>query len=154
MTAIIASAAAGTLPDIAKPLPHVGPQIQPGLPGGTIPTVCRPDPAVTSITVTKTATPGQVQVSYVITNMGTQWRSGANQQNVTLQIHNNNTNRTVTDTKLLPATAATGAVMFSFAVLPPAGALDDTEFGSWIDLRIVYDPDITLDSNPCNDDVN
>ena len=116
---------------------------------------CRPDPAITSVTLTKGSHPLDVQISYTIANLApTLWHSGPNQQNVTLTAHNANTNHSFTDTRLLPADAPGHAVMLTFTTPMINNAFDNFEFGGFLDVRIGYDPDILLDSNLCNDDAN
>jgi hypothetical protein len=154
IAALSISANAQLDPKFQKRLPHVGQ----GIPLGHEPMlkpVCHPDPAITGVMLTKGSAPLQVQISYTITNVASSaWHSGTNQQNVTLTAHNANTNHTFTDTRPLPGDAAGGAQMLNFTTPMIDGAFDNFEFGGFLDLRISYDPDILLDSNPCNNDAN
>lgn len=129
------------------------------LPEGTalkLPAPCIVDPAVDSITLTKTKTPGSIIVKYVVKNKGSSaWASGANQQNVSLIVKNGNTGRTTfSGVRPLPGSAAAGAQMLSFTTPIINNAIDTFEFSGSVDVQISYDPDILLDAKKCNDDAN
>lgn len=129
------------------------------LPEGTtlkVPAPCVVDPAIESITLTKTKTPGNITVKYVIKNKGTSaWSSGSNQQNVSLIVKNGNTGRTTySGVRPLPGSAAVGAQMLSFTTPLIVNAIDTFEFSGSVDVQIGYDPDILIDAKKCNDDAN
>lgn len=130
---------------------QIGPQLPPGVqPHVNLQTTCNVDPSITNVYLTRTsATSRSVRVWATIVNVGRDaWRSGANQQNINIVVYNERGGAERV-TQLLPGAAAAGASMLtpttSFIALGPL---------STVDVRIVYDPDILLDSNICNDDAN
>lgn len=159
MTAAAAAFTVAALADVPAAPVKIDPVGKTKLPDGTamkLPAPCVVDPAIESITLTKTKTPGAIKVGYVIKNKGTSaWSSGSGQQNVTLTVKNGNTGRiTHTSTKPLPTSAAAGARMLSFTTPIINNALDTFEFSGSVDLQIAYDPDIAIDGRKCNDDAN
>ncbi len=131
------------------PTPRFTPKVLPTL------KTCRVDPAIASVTLTKGTRARQVQIAYRVVNRGsTAWVSGANQQNVNLTAHNANTNSYYRNTQRLTGNAAAGATMLSWTSPFIDNAFDDFEFAGDLTVQIGYDPDILLDSNTCNDDVN
>jgi len=133
-----------------QPAPRAGLQ-----PPRTPALVCHPDPAITSVTLTKGKYPLGVTVSYPVTHVAlTPWHSAPNQQNLTLTAHNANTNQTYANIQRVPADMPARSVMLEFTTPMIKDAFDNFEFGGYLDLRIGYDPDILLDSNPRNDDSN
>lgn len=135
-----------------KPILRTSPT---GLPTPITP-ACHVDPAITSVTLTKSGgIKEKIIVAFEVTNLGrSAWRSGANQQNVTLTVRNGNTGRTYTVTRPLPASAAPGARMLTFTSPVIPNAFDTFEFSGTVDIQIAYDPDIAIDGNRCNDDAN
>lgn len=127
-------------------------------PGSTLPTAvlyCTVDPSIVSVTLTKGARRGQVQISYTIANAGSSaWRSGANQQLVHLRAVNANTGGTFVLDRTLTGTAAAGATMARVTTPMINNAFDDFEFAGSLDVAISYDPDILIDGNRCNDDAD
>lgn len=116
---------------------------------------CPVDPAIASVTLTKGARPGQVRVSYAVVNNGASaWRSGAGQQIATLNVVNSATGAARTFHRSLPTAAAAGASMAAVTTPMMAAPFDHTEFGGTVEVSIVYDPDIPIDGNRCNDDSN
>lgn len=116
---------------------------------------CRVDPAVGTITLIKGPRRGMLRVSYTVNNLGTSaWRSGPNQQNVTVSVKNNNTGRTQRFTQRLPGAAPARGLMLRTATPFIPNAVDDFEFGGTVEIRIGYDPDIAIDGNDCNNDIN
>lgn len=149
---IAATAIAGPIAPMSyrpqTPLPQPG--FIPGLVVG-----CPVDPAITSVTLTKGARRGQVRISYEVVNQGdAAWRSGARQQLVHLVAINNNTGRRFTTNQTLTGSAAAGAVMQRFTSPTIENAFDDFEWGGSVQVAISYDPDIAIDGNRCNDDMN
>lgn len=126
--------------------------------GATLPTLslyCTVDPAIVSVTLTKGARRGQVQISYEVVNAGASaWRSGSNQQGVHLKAVNANTGGVFSSDRALTGSAGAGAVMQRFTTPMINNAFDDFEFAGSLDLRIGYDPDILIDGNRCNDDAD
>jgi len=117
--------------------------------------ICDVDPSIVSVTLTKGARRGQVQISYVIANAGaSSWRSGANQQGVHLQAVNANTGGVFSSDRALTRAAAARAPIQRFTTPAIHNASDDFEFAGHLDLRIGYDPDILIDGNRCNDDAD
>ena len=153
---IAASAFAGPItPQSLKPLPYrPGPTLPgPVLPGPTLPAICDVDPAVASITLTKGARQGEVRVSYEIVNRGrSAWRSGEGQQVVSLKTVNGNTGETHDLDRALTTSAAGGATMLRASTPMLSYPFDSFEFGGTVDVSVVYDPDIYIDGNACNDD--
>lgn len=117
---------------------------------------CRVDPAVTSITLTKVGgSKERIIVAFEVVNQGrSAWSSGPGQQNVTLTVRNGSSGRAFTVTRPLPERAAAGARMLSFTSPVIPNAFDTFEFGGTVDVQIGYDPDIAIDSRPCNNDAN
>ncbi|MEG3181847.1 hypothetical protein [Sphingomonas sp. LT1P40] len=117
---------------------------------------CRVDPQIRSITLTKVGgMKNKIQVSFDVYNNGsTAWRSGANQQNVTLCVRNGSTGAVYTVTRALPAGAPAGGRMLTFTTPVIPNAFDTFEFSGTVDVQISYDPDIAIDGNKCNDDTN
>jgi hypothetical protein len=163
MAASIMLLASGAAAQVTTQLPR-GTQITPQqTPRGgwrpTLPGRCVPDPAIVSVTLTKSAARGAVTVSYEVRNVGrSAWASSetptSTQQNVSLIASNANTGAVFRDSRRLPIAAAAGARMLLFTSPVIPNAFDDTEWGGSLDVIIGYDPDIYLDSRPCNDDVN
>ncbi len=157
-TVSIASAAMAG-PTIAGPITAKGITPAHQLPAGaTMPTLslyCTVDPSIVSVTLTKGARRGQVQISYEVVNAGSSaWRSGGNQQAVYLRATNANTGGVFNSERPLTAAAAAGASMQRFTTPMINNAFDDFEFAGSLDLRIGYDPDILIDGNRCNDDAD
>jgi hypothetical protein len=116
---------------------------------------CDVDPAIASVTLTKGARPGQVRVSYEVVNTGAlAWRSGSGQQVATLNVVNSATGALRAFHRTLPTAAAPGATMAAVTTPTMAAPFDHTEFGGTVEVSIVYDPDIAIDGNICNDDQN
>lgn len=117
---------------------------------------CRVDPAVTSITLTKAGgNKERIIVAFEVVNQGrSAWSSGPNQQSVSLKVRNGSTGREFTATRPLPERAAAGGRMLSFTSPVIPNAFDTFEFGGTVDVQISYDPDIALDSRPCNNDAD
>ena len=116
---------------------------------------CTVDPAIVSVTLTKGARRGQVQISYEVVNAGASaWRSGANQQGMHLRAVNANTGGVFAIDRALTGSAGPGATMQRFSTPMINNAFDDFEFAGSLDLRIGYDPDILIDGNRCNDDAD
>ena len=138
-----------------KPILRTSPTTLP-TPRATITPACQVDPAITSITLTKSAgAKEKIIVAFEVTNLGrSAWSSGAGQQNVTLTVKNGNTGRSYTVTRPLPTRAAAGARMLSFTSPVIPNAFDTFEFSGTVDVQIAYDPDIAIDANRCNDDSN
>ena len=149
---IAASALAGPItPKVVGPMASVPAGVR--LPQLSL--ICDVDPSIVSVTLTKGARRGQVQISYVIANAGaSSWRSGANQQGVHLQAVNANTGRVFASDRALTGSAAAGATMQRFTTPMINNAFDDFEFAGHLDLRIGYDPDILIDGTRCNDDAD
>ena len=126
--------------------------------GATLPTLslyCTVDPSIVSVTLTKGARRGQVQISYEVVNAGSSaWRSGANQQGMHLRAVNANTGGVFTSDRALTGSAGAGAAMQRFTTPMINNAFDDFEFAGSLDLRIGYDPVILIDGNRCNDDAD
>jgi hypothetical protein len=152
--ALLVVGSAGAQPITPQPIHnHYLPgSVQPHI---NTPLTCNVDPAITNVNLTKMPDRTTVRVTVTIKNNGRDaWRSGSNQQNFTVDVHNNNTNHSVTQTVLLPANAAAGTTMITQSTPFIPNAFDNFEFGGYVDVRIGYDPDILLDSNICNDDAN
>lgn len=116
---------------------------------------CNVDLAIGPITLSKGKTPGSVTVSVETRNLGSSaWRSGSNQQTLTIVVKNGNTGNASTHSWPLPGSGAAGARLAINATPLIADAFDTFEFSGSVDARIAYDPDILLDSNACNDDRN
>jgi hypothetical protein len=128
------------------------------LPEGPAPVAvftCDVDPSIVSVTLTKGARRGEVRISYAIANTGgSAWRSGANQQGVTLTAVNGNTGGTYSSDRPLTGAAAPGATMLRYTTPVIRNAFDDFEFGGHVELAVTYDPDIYIDGNRCNDDTD
>lgn len=157
LVAVGFSASAQSNPNIQPMQNHQGPNLPPGYQAKL--QICRPDPAIVSVTLTKGPTRRDVQVSYTIANVGTsQWRSTPSQQHVALTVHNANapTNRSYTSVQLPGFMSAPGAVMLSFTTPMITNAFDDSEFGGYLDLSIDYQPSVWTDDHdfPCNNDAN
>jgi len=155
----IAQAQSYRLPENARPLPERSLPGSAGLPDprgyAPRPVACDVDPRVASVTLTKGARPGQVSVSYEVINAGRgAWASGPRQQNVSLVARNNNTGREFRNRQALTVSAGAGATMLRYTSPMISNAFDDFEFGGEVTVAIIYDPDITIDGNPCNDDRN
>lgn len=115
---------------------------------------CQVDPAVASVTLTKGRQPTAVSVSYEIVNRGrSAWASGPRQQLVQLAITNSSSGRARRFSRTLTDSAGAGATMLTYNSITVANAFD-TEFAGTVEVAIVYDPDIAIDGNPCNDDSN
>ena len=116
----------------------------------------RVDLAITSATLFKLARPGSVRVEFDIYNLGPgEWNSGA-QQVANLVAHNGASGRDYTMTSV-PVGArrfAAGERVAHVVSTPINGAFDPLEFGGTVQMTLSFDPDILLDSNPCNDDAN
>jgi hypothetical protein len=153
---IAASALAGPItPQSIKPLPYrPSPTLLgPVFPGPAPLAICDVDPAIASITLTKGARAGDVRVTYEVVNRGrAAWRSGAGQQVVLVKTVNGNTGETFDLNRALPTSAGSGATMQRGATPMIAHAFDSFEFGGTVDVSVVYDPDIYIDGNACNDD--
>ncbi|MFZ5668752.1 MAG: hypothetical protein ACOY4K_04610 [Pseudomonadota bacterium] len=149
-----ASVAASVAAEPFTPVAPVAPG--PALPTPRLtPVACAVDPAIASITLTKGSRPGQVRVSYQIVNRGrSAWRSGDGQQLVNMRAVNNNTGGAFTSSAALASRAAAGAVMQRFLSPFIDNAFDAFEFGGEVEVAIAYDPDILIDGNRCNDDIN
>lgn len=146
-SAFAASALAGPFEPIGKLPDRARPGYGPAL------AVCDVDPAIASITLTKGARPGDVRVSYEVVNRGrSAWRSGAEQQLVLVKTVNGNTGETFDQDRALTGVAAAGASMQRASTPMIAHAFDSFEFGGTVDVTVVYDPDIRIDGNACNDD--
>jgi len=117
---------------------------------------CRVDPAVTSITLTKAGgSKERIIVAFEVVNQGrSAWSSGPNQQNVSLTVRNGSSGHEFRVTRPLPERAAAGGRMLSFTSPVIPNAFDTFEFGGIVDVQIGYDPDIALDSRPCNNDAD
>ena len=117
---------------------------------------CRVDPAITAITLTKVGgSKERITVGFEVVNQGrSAWSSGPGQQTVSLKVRNGNTGREFTASRPLPERAAAGGRMVSFTSPVIPNAFDTFEFGGTVDVRIGYDPDIAIDSRPCNNDAN
>lgn len=140
----------------------LGPIAQDRLPSGVTtrdlsplrPQRCQVDPAVASVTLTKGRQPTAVSVSYEIVNRGrSAWASGPRQQVVQLAITNSSSGRARRFSRTLTDSAGAGATMLTYNSITVANAFD-TEFAGTVEVAIVYDPDIAIDGNPCNDDSN
>lgn len=158
VASVIATMAVATS-TIAGPIAPKGITPNRNIPIGTtlpvLSALCTPDPAIVSVTLTKGARRGQVQISYVVANLGSSaWRSGAEQQGVHLRAVNANTGGVFVSDRPLTGAAAAGATMQRFTTPMINNAFDDFEFAGSLDLRIGYDPDILIDGNRCNDDAN
>lgn len=148
-------AAGGALAQVQRPpgAPPIEPA--PTVPLGTPMLTCNVDLDVTSVTLTKTSTPGAVRVTYEIHNVGrSAFASSAGQQQATLAVRNNNTGNVVTRTRALGTRAAAGARLARVSTSTIANAFDTHEFAGTVDVSIAFDPDIAIDGNACNDDAN
>ncbi len=118
------------------------------------PVRCQVDPAVASVTLTKGRQPTAVSVSYEIVNRGrSAWASGPRQQVAQLAITNSSSGRARQFSRNLTDSAGAGATMLTYNSITVANAFD-TEFAGTVEVAIVYDPDIAIDGNACNDDSN
>ena len=116
---------------------------------------CRVDPAITRIVLRKNGAPDRVQVSVVVTNRGSSaWIANTGQAVVTWQVRNGNTGQVQGGSANLNRTARAGAVMLSNTSPVYSNAFDTFEFSGTVTASLAYDPDIAIDGNSCNDDIN
>lgn len=120
------------------------------------PIVCKVDPAVRAITLTKVGgNKRRIQATIEVVNLGPDtWRSGPRQQTVTLTLRNGNTGGVYTRSFPLRSPAARGAVMLRHTTPVLNDPFDTFEFAGTAEVSIAYDPDIAIDGNKCNDDAN
>lgn len=116
---------------------------------------CNVDLAIGPVTLSKGKTPGSVTVAVETRNLGSSaWRSGSNQQTLTVVVKNGNTGNASNHSWTLPGLGAAGSRLAINVTPLIADAFDTFEFSGSVEARISYDPDILLDSNACNDDRN
>lgn len=136
------------LPPGTTPRPEL--QIRPAC-GGAV------DLAITSATLYKLSTPGSARVEFDIYNLGPgEWNSGARQQMANLVVRNGASGReyTMTNVPIGGRRFARGARVGRVVSTPIANAFDTFEFSGTVEMSIVFDPDIAIDSNACNNDAN
>lgn len=148
----------------AQSMPQVSPQAQDALRNQTTPQLvppggfaftCRVDPAISRVTLYKTANGSSIRLGVEVVNRGTStWTSGAGQALVSWQLRNNNTGQVQGSSRNLATSARAGARLLSYSTPYYRNAFDTFEFGGNVTVSIAYDPDIGIDSNRCNDDMN
>jgi len=114
------------------------------------------DLAITSATLFKLARPGSARVEFDIYNLGPgEWNSGA-QQVANLVVHNGASGHDYTMTSVpIGGRRFAAGERVGHVVSPPVNsAFDPLEFAGTVQMTLSFDPDILLDSNPCNDDSN
>jgi hypothetical protein len=136
------------LPPGTTPRPEL--QIRPAC-GGAV------DLAITSATLYKLSTPGSARVEFDIYNLGPgEWNSGARQQVANLVVRNGASGReyTMTGVPIGGRRFARGERVGRVVSTPIANAFDTFEFSGTVEMSLSFDPDIAIDSNPCNNDAN
>lgn len=126
----------------------------PAPPGGFV-TPCRVDPAISRVTLIKTATGTSVRIAVEVINRGTStWSSGAGQALLNWQLRNGGSGQVQGGSRALATSARAGARMLSYSTPYYRNAFDTFEFSGTVTVSIAYDPDIGIDANRCNDDMN
>lgn len=151
LCAVSAHAQVRVDPNAIRPLPDA--RLQGHTPVARL--VCNVDPAITRVTLTKGTGYGDLRVTAVVTNLGADaWRSGSEQQNVTVNVRNNGTGHDFGGVYRLGGAAAPGRPLGTISTPMIPRAVDGGEFAGEVVVRIGYDPDISIDANPCNNDAN
>lgn len=142
------------------PVVQVPPQVLPGIPtrpsgGATIGSACRVDPAFRSIVLTKNRSGSRISLRILVVNRGTSaWASAPGQAVVNWQLRNGSSGQVQGGSANLATAAGPGAVMMNYSTPNYTQPFDTFEFSGTVTASIVYDPDIAIDGNRCNDDRN
>jgi len=130
------------------------------IPPGSLKPICKPDPAVISITLAKQPLPagmhrvGMITLTYLVKNLGSQWHDDGGRAGKATLTTQNGTGTVNSVGLAFPRDAGPGAVMLSPPPYRVPGSFGADEFVGYIDVSLAYDPDDASDGNPCNDDNN
>lgn len=145
---------------LPPPVVQVPREILPTIPtrppgGATFGSACNVDPAITRLVLRKNGSGNRISMQIFVSNRGTAaWSSGAGQAMANWQLRNGNTGQVQGGSANLATAAAPGAAMMNYTTPTYRDAFDTFEFSGTVTVSLVYDPDIRIDGNRCNDDRN